>query len=141
MKMTSNKSYLLRAYYDWIVDNSLTPYIVAQANYPGAQIPMQYAEDGRIVLNVSPTAVRNFSATNELVQFQARFSGVVKQVIVPTPGVLGIYAKENGQGIVFPEEELPPQGNSSTTVSISGTTREKPKLTLVKPTEPTKKDD
>lgn len=132
MNMTSNKPYLLRAYHEWIVDNNLIPYLVAQANDPNAEIPLQFVQDGRIILNIAPTAVRNLLINNQHVQFQARFGGVVQQVIVPMASVMAIYARENGQGIVFPEED---PRTITEEMAPEPKLQSKPKFTLIKPTD------
>jgi len=107
-KMTPNQPYLLRAFFDWIIDNDLTPYMVIDANYPDVQIPTQFVNNGQIVLNVSPSACVNFSMDLDWVQFQARFSGQPMLVSFPCVAVGAIYAKENGAGTVFTVPE-PPQ--------------------------------
>ncbi|KID57887.1 peptidase [Pseudoalteromonas luteoviolacea] len=101
--MTSNRPYLLRAFYEWIVDNQCTPHIVVNANFPHVQVPVQFVQDGQIVLNVSPSAANNFSMDNDALSFSARFSGQPMQVYVPVDAVLAIYARENGEGTVFSE--------------------------------------
>lgn len=101
MKMTSNQPYMLRAFYDWIVDNDLTPYIVVDANVPGTQVPMEHIKDGQIVLNISPSACGKMQMTNVDVNFEARFGGVARVLNVPCNAILAIYAKENGAGTVF----------------------------------------
>ncbi len=128
--MTSNKPYLIRAFYDWIVDNQLTPYILVNAAYPGVQVPREHIRHDRIVLNISPTATRGLLLENDRIVFTARFSGQTEQIFVYPGAVLEIYAKENGRGIAFAidEEEPPP----STTGSESGGTKTKPSLKLVK---------
>ncbi|MBE9561862.1 MAG: ClpXP protease specificity-enhancing factor [Proteobacteria bacterium] len=104
--MTSIQPYLLRAFYDWIVDNGLTPYMLVNAEYKDIVVPQQYVENGQIILNVSPTAVENLILDNDLVSFSARFSGQSFSVYVPIMAVLGIYAKEeNGQGMFFKDEK------------------------------------
>lgn len=105
MKMTSNQPYLLRAFYDWILDNGLTPYVVVDANQPGCQVPMEYVKEGQIVLNISPTACGKLELGNVDVSFEARFGGVPRQIYFPCRAVLAIYAKENGAGTVFTVEE------------------------------------
>lgn len=107
--MTSNRPYLIRALYEWIVDNGMTPHLLVDAAHPSAQVPAEYVEDGRIVLNVSPTAVSGLVMENDLVRFSARFSGVSREVCVAPEGVLGIYARENGKGMLFPEVESSPE--------------------------------
>lgn len=106
MAMRSNRPYLFRALYDWIVDNDCTPYIVVDARYPGAVIPQDYASDGQIVLNIAPRAVNDYQADAESLSFTTRFGGVPTHLFIPVMAVLGIYAKENGKGMVF-EVEVP----------------------------------
>ena len=108
MQLTSSQPYLLRAIYEWIVDNSLTPYILVDASNDDVQVPRQYVENGKIVLNIAPRAVTNLELSNEQVLFDARFSGKPMQVMLPMRTVLAIYAKENGQGMVFNEGTEPP---------------------------------
>lgn len=102
--MTSSRPYLLRALYDWLVDNGLTPHLLVDAGVPGVAVPAAYVKDGQIVLNVSPTAVRNLDLGNDLIRFEARFGGQPVMIWVPPAAVRGIYARENGQGMVFPDE-------------------------------------
>lgn len=109
MQLTSSQPYLLRAIYEWIVDNSLTPYILVDASNDEVQVPRQYVENGKIVLNIAPRAVSNLELSNEQVMFDARFSGKPMQVMLPMYAVLAIYAKENGQGMVFNETPEPPE--------------------------------
>ena len=106
--MTPNRPYLLRALNDWILDNQFTPYVVCDADAPGAVVPRQFVENGKIVLNISPSAVRELIIGNDFVAFSARFGGTSMDVTVPVHGVLAIYAKENGQGMVFVDEGQPP---------------------------------
>ena len=102
--MTPTRPYFLRAIYDWIVDNECTPYLAVYADAPGVEVPREYVENGEITLNISPTAVANFHMNNDLVQFNARFNGISQTISVPIAAVLGVFAKENGQGMAFPEE-------------------------------------
>ena len=106
--MTSNQPYLLKAFYDWIVDNNLTPYIVVDAILSGVEVPQQFVKEGQIVLNISPSACVNLHIELNAISFQARFSGQPMQVYVPSIAVSAIYARENGAGTVFTrsEEEL-----------------------------------
>ncbi|MCC2617766.1 ClpXP protease specificity-enhancing factor [Aestuariibacter halophilus] len=103
--MTSNQPYLLRAFYDWIVDNNLTPYIVVDATVPGTQVPQEHVKDGQIVLNISPSACGKLQLGNVDVSFEARFGGVPRILNVPCRAVLAIYARENGAGTVFTVED------------------------------------
>ncbi len=103
--MLSNKPYLIRAFYEWIVDSKCTPFLVVNALYPRAKVPVDYIEDGQITLNVSPEAVRDFKIGNEFVEFRASFSGIVHIISAPIKSVLAVYAQENGQGMFFDFEE------------------------------------
>jgi len=102
--MISLKPYLVRAIYDWIVDNNFTPYLLVNAEAEGVMIPRQYVQDGRIVLNLRPQAVHGLSLGNQNIMFSARFGGRPMQVDVPLRAVLAIYAQENGRGMIFDEE-------------------------------------
>ena len=102
--MTSNRPYLIRALYEWLVDNDLTPYLLVDANRDSVHVPTRYVEEGRIVLNVSPSAVRDLSLGNDLVAFEARFGGSAFAISLPPDAVLGVYARENGKGMLFPDE-------------------------------------
>jgi len=113
--MTSSRPYLIRAVHEWIVDNSLTPQIVVDAEFEGVLVPRKYISDGRIVLNISGGAVRSLVIGNERIEFGARFGGVVFQVSVPVGAVQAVIARENGAGMSFPEETSepePPDGNT-----------------------------
>ena len=101
--MTSSRPYLLRAVHEWITDNGLTPQIVVDAQQELVRVPTAYVREGRIVLNISPTAVRDLSLGNEWVEFGARFGGAPFDVVVPVRAVLAIMARENGTGMSFPE--------------------------------------
>ena len=103
--MNSSRPYLVRALYEWIVDNDCTPHMLVNSDYPKVQVPQGFASDGQIVLNVSPTAVRQLHMDNEAVSFEGRFGGVPHTLYVPISAILGIYARENGQGMVFEQEE------------------------------------
>ena len=105
--MTSNRPYLIRALYDWIADNNLTPYVLADARQPGVRVPPFAVKDGQVVLNLAMRAVANLELGNEHIRFSARFSGASHEVIVPVHAVLAIYAQENGQGMMFPAEPAP----------------------------------
>ncbi|STX40946.1 stringent starvation protein B [Legionella donaldsonii] len=130
MNMTSNKPYLIRAIYDWIVDNDLTPYILVNAAYPGVQVPQEHVNSGRIVLNISPKACRGLHLENDRIVFTARFSGHSVQIFIVPAAVLAIYAKENGRGMEFGEDTGEPPPPPTAKAEIKG--RSKPSLTLVK---------
>ncbi|PSS56593.1 ClpXP protease specificity-enhancing factor [Pseudomonas sp. BBP2017] len=99
--MNSSRPYLVRALYEWIVDNDCTPHMLVNAEYPKVQVPQGFASDGQIVLNISPNAVRHLHMDNDAVSFEGRFGGVAHTLFVPAGAILGIYARENGQGMVF----------------------------------------
>ena len=105
--MTSNRPYLLRAMYDWIADNGMTPYILVDAGAPGVDVPKSAVKDGRVVLNIAARAVAQLELGKERVRFMARFSGVSQAVDVPMGAILAIYAQENGQGMMFQAEDAP----------------------------------
>ena len=105
--MTSSRPYLLRALHEWIVDNGLTPYLLVDASQSGVDVPQEYVQEGKIVLNIAPRAVQHLDMGNDFIRFGARFSGVATQIDVPVSAVLAIYAMENGQGMVFNEEDTP----------------------------------
>ncbi len=122
--MTPSNPYLLRALHEWIVDNDCTPHLLVDVSMEGVIVPSGYAEDDRIVLNVSPSAVRQLVMDNTAVAFNARFAGTPYDIYVPIASVMGIYARENGQGMVFdvdsegdhpePDDEPPaPSGGDS----------------------------
>lgn len=115
MEMTATRPYLLRAFHQWIVDNNLTPFILVDTSIGGVSVPQEHVENGQIVLNLSPSAIVNLNMSNDVVFFQGRFSGVDTEISVPVSAVLGIYAKENGRGMVFEgdgyPEPQPPSGN------------------------------
>ena len=132
--MYPQKPYLVRAFYDWIVDSECTPYLLTDATLEGVFVPVEYVEDGEIVLNISPAAVKNLNISNKQIDFEARFSGNPMHVIVPIKAALAIYANENGRGMVFNMEEdgegdLPPDDDDLSSVpSPNG----KPNLKIVK---------
>ena len=110
--MTSSRPYLIRAMHEWIVDNGMTPHILADASNDQVQVPRQFEEDGKIVLNIGPTAVQSLDLGADAVSFDARFDGKQMTVFIPIQSVLAIYTRENGQGMMFAEEDLPPTDDS-----------------------------
>ncbi len=103
--MTPKRPYLVRAFYEWLLDNELTPHLVVDATLNGVRVPVEYIQDGQIVLNVAPRAVGNIEITNETIMFQARFGGRPHSVIIPIYAVQAIYARENGEGTMFEPEQ------------------------------------
>lgn len=108
MAMTSSVPYLLRALYDWILDNRCTPYLVLNALDGETSVPQEYVKDGQIVVNISPSAIRDLQLLDESIQFNGRFAGIAHDIYAPMDAVMAIYAKENGQGMWFPKEEFEP---------------------------------
>ena len=116
--MNSSRPYIIRAIYEWIADNDCTPHLLVDVNQEGVEVPQAYVTDGQIVLNISPSAVVGLEMGNELILFNGRFGGIATDIVVPIKAILGIYARENGQGMVFdaPEEpEDPPEPPSGRT--------------------------
>jgi stringent starvation protein B len=105
----STKPYLMRAIYDWCVDNGYTPYLSVTVD-SATRVPMEYVKDGEIVLNIGPIAVERFKMGNELIEFSARFNGRGRELSIPIGAVSAIYARENGQGLSF--ELSPPDGSA-----------------------------
>jgi stringent starvation protein B len=101
------RPYLVRAIYEWINDNAFTPYLLINAEEKGVFVPRQYIKDGQIVLNIAPHAVQQLLMDNDSVGFSARFGGVAQQVYVPMRAIMGLYARENGQGLFFDASEYP----------------------------------
>ncbi|MGZ4968676.1 MAG: ClpXP protease specificity-enhancing factor [Methylobacter sp.] len=103
--MTSLKPYLIRSIYEWIIDNNLTPHLLVDAEDTSAILPKEFIEDGKIVLNIRPEAIQGLSLGNEEIEFNARFSGKPMHISTPITAVLAIYAKENGKGMIFDQED------------------------------------
>ncbi len=127
-KMTSSRPYLIRALYQWIVDNDMTPYIVVDATVEGIVVPTQHVRDGQIVLNISPRAVNQLRLNNDEVGFNARFGGAAMEVTLPPRAVIAIYARENGEGMMFRDEGGAPPDGPHSPLDAPG----KPKLKVVK---------
>src|SRR3989338_270205 len=115
MIMTSSRPYFLRALNEWIVDNTMTPHVMVDAEKPGVAVPAQHIKEGKIVLNVSPDAIANLAITNDWMTFDDRFSGVVHRIRLPMIAITAIYAVENGRGMVFEHEELGGDDGASST--------------------------
>ncbi|MCH4248488.1 MAG: ClpXP protease specificity-enhancing factor [Acinetobacter populi] len=103
--LTPTRPYLARAIYEWICDNQLTPYLLVDATQKFVQVPQQHIKDGQIVLNIAPHAVHRFQIENEAIHFSARFGGVSQDIYVPMSALIGIYSRENGQGLFFDPQE------------------------------------
>jgi len=111
--MNSSRPYLVRALYEWIVDNDCTPHLLVNAEVPNVQVPVGYVNDGQIVLNISPSAVRHLHMDNQGVNFEGRFGGIAHSLYVPSEAIMAIYARENGQGMVFEVEPPSAAGDDS----------------------------
>ncbi len=128
--MTPNRPYLLRALYEWISDNGLTPYLLVDAGVEGVRVPPGAAKDGKVILNIAARAVGQFEISNERVHFLARFSGVSQVVDVPMGAVLAIYAQENGQGMMFQADGAP--GEPPPTTPAPDESPKRPHLRVIK---------
>ena len=106
--MTSNRPYLLRALYEWINDNGLTPHVLVDAEFDGVDVPEHAVAQGKIVLNIATGATEHLQLENEIIFFHARFSGKPYKITVPMGAVIAIYARENGQGMMFAQDDTPP---------------------------------
>ena len=130
--MTPSRPYFIRAVYEGILDNQLTPYLLVKASYPMVQVPNEFVSEGKIILNLAPSAIRNLHMGNDEVEFSARFGGKPRNLHVPVGAILAIYAKENGKGMFFDEDEMPPPedggGSDDSPPKPSG----KPSLKVVK---------
>jgi len=131
MKLPSNKPYLLRAIYEWIVDNNATPHVALFAEHPDVLIPEQFVEDGKIILNISPTAAQGLLIENESLSFSARFGGKPFNIYAPISAVLALYASESGEGLSFDIEPIdtPPKDPSPTPVEGISSEGDKSKST------------
>ena len=130
--MTSNKPYLIRALYQWIVDNKMTPQILVDAYYPESHIPQEYVTSGQIIFNISPVSCRDLHIENSETRFTARFSGQARDISFPTNAILMIYAKENNKGMDFPAALYPHEQIKKDKEMGSAPSTKKPALTLVK---------
>lgn len=129
--MTPSRPYLMRALNDWILDNQCTPYVLVDASIRGVQVPQDYVNNGQIVLNISPSAVQRLQINQSGLYFNARFGGVPMDVFVPVVAILAIYAKENGQGMVFGSEAGAPSPDEPPTPPTPENNG-RPSLTVVK---------
>ena len=102
--MSSQRPYLLRALYEWIADNGMTPHVLVDARLPGVRVPAHAVKDGRIVLNIAERAVGGLRMDNDALRFSARFGGVSQSVLVPLQAVIAVYARETGQGMALPDD-------------------------------------
>lgn len=135
--MIPSRPYLLRAIYEWLIDNQLTPYIMVDAMIPNVEVPERFVEDGKIVLNIEPQAAGRLRIGNDAVEFDASFSGITHHIFIPMLAIKAIYAFENGRGMVFNDEEMdrggdwriPPSPKTGSTTLVK---KGKPTLKIVK---------
>ncbi len=137
MQFSSNKSYLLRAIYEWIVDNGGTPHVVIFADNPKVSVPQHYVENGKIVLNISPTAAQGLLIDTDGISFSARFGGKPFTIFSPIGAVMALYASENNEGLSFePEDDVPPDSPTLESVpdisSKKKPSKKRPSLKVVK---------
>lgn len=138
--MTTSRPYLLRALFEWILDNHQTPYIVVDAEDKEAVVPENLAQNGTIVFNISPDAIGRLNIKNDAVTFDASFSGVIRHITAPIHAVMAIYAQENGAGMMFHEagvpgeEDFEEQGETKDQ-KIEQLKTQRPKLRIVKDNE------
>lgn len=111
--MSSQRPYLLRALYEWIVDNGMSPHVLVDAGVSGVRVPAHTIKDGQVVLNIADRAVGRLQMDNDALRFSARFGGVSQNVVVPLPAVIAIYARETGQGMALPEDVRPPAATTA----------------------------
>ena len=116
---TSTRPYMVRAMYDWCVDNNCTPFIVVAVD-ASVRVPQEFVQNGEIVLNVSLGATSNMTLGNDYIEFKARFGGVAREICVPMGRVSAIYARENGQGMTFPVEATSPDAASRAKPVVAG---------------------
>jgi stringent starvation protein B len=138
-ELPSRIPYLLRAHHEWLVDAGCTPQLLVDATVPGVKVPLPYVKEGRIVLNISPDAVRDLRLDNEWVEFSARFGGAPHRIRLPVRAVLAIYARENGEGMAFGAVEAETQAVESPDSEADGTTTPQPVEQPSKPGRPSLK--
>lgn len=136
MAEKSTKPYLIRAIHEWCSDSNLTPYLSVRVDAT-TRVPMECVKNGEIVLNVSYDATHKLTIGNDLIQFAARFNGVSRECSIPIAAVLGIFARENGQGLLFPPETAPAEPAAVTSAPepdtpTSPTNGGKPRLQVIK---------
>ena len=136
LNVTPTRPYLTRAMYEWICDNNLTPHLLVDATQPNTLVPEKFIQDGQIVLNTAPHAVHALNISNDAISFSARFGGVSRDLYIPFQALMGIYARENGQGLFFDASEYDHSNNDqdalkSNTEENNATTKKKPSLRLL----------
>jgi len=123
--MVSTRPYLIRAIYEWAQDNNLTPHILVDTAQDNVSVPTEFIEDGKIVLNIAASAVVGLSLGNDYISFSARFAGVAREIFVPISAVRAVYARENGMGVVLPDD--PEQEDTTSTADLPSVDSSAPK--------------
>lgn len=100
------RPYLYHAYYQWIIDNDCTPYLLVNAEYPNVDVPKEFIRDGKIILNISPRSIGNYVVDDESICFSARFQGMIQDLYIPFGAAEALYAQETGDGTMFQMEEF-----------------------------------
>lgn len=118
--MIPRRPYLIRAMHDWMVDNGETPHLLVDAESNDVTVPVEFVQNGKIILNISPTAVEGLSLANDFIMFNARFGGRPMEIAIPVHAVLAIYSRESGQGMLFNDEDDGPSAPESGTEGESG---------------------
>ena len=117
--MTSHRPYILRALYEWIADNGMTPHVLVDAGVAGVRVPPHVVKDGRVVLNIAERAVAKLELGDDALRFSARFGGVSQNVVVPVPAVIAVYARETGQGMALPADLLPAGAEAASDATVA----------------------
>lgn len=129
----SKRPYLIRALNEWLIDNGLTPHLLVDVTQDErVKVPMEFVQEGRIVLNIGPSAVKSLELGNDLISFNARFNGRPMDLFIPTSAVLGIYARENGHGMLFPDDEPPDSNGAPPDDEPPTPPKDRPSLKIVK---------
>lgn len=98
------RPYLYHAYYNWIIDNDNTPYLLVNADYPDVDVPQEYIREGKIILNISPRSIGQYIVNDDYISFEARFNGMLRQIYIPFGAAEAVYAQESGDGVLFQDE-------------------------------------
>lgn len=107
------RPYLYHAYYQWLIDNDLTPYLLVNAEYPNVDVPKEFVQDGKIILNIAPRSIGQYVVNDESIAFNARFQGMLRDIYIPFGAAEAIYAQETGDGIMFQEEDYYAEQNAA----------------------------
>ncbi|QGM80635.1 ClpXP protease specificity-enhancing factor [Otariodibacter oris] len=121
------RPYLYHAYYNWLVDNDHTPYLLVNADYPDVDVPTEFVREGKIILNVSPRSIGQYNVTDEFISFNARFQGMLRDIYVPFGAAEAIYAQETGDGVMFQAEPFYSEENYLARAKQDVVSEDKPK--------------